>query len=388
MIRRSDLLRSRIANAMNEAGISPGMQQQAALSSEDRYAAVLQAKRLRNFWFTSNIIQGGAPITTNTRLLDAGNFVVSETITARYGVPIIVTDILSLFELYWQQDATGGQPLIFTKLQRIGGEDNATSVNLFNSTVPLISYLTIKHERNRKVILQDLGDTRDINELGDKDFPIVPFLLRPYEALHSVHYIPTTYYLQVDEVTLKAPHLGVRGFQVLAPDSPYASLSALAETQVRNYIKTAEPETFLMRVTFPFSDISAGFGLFKDVRTPQQDRPLLILGCASNLSAASARLEEDSGSRFRFTSANDLPNEIPLSLFAGNTDFRNENLFCKWPVPHFLEPGAMLRMRVINGAFPTYPNANGTPFAPGAGSVLATTRNDQNVEITFLCRTP
>lgn len=363
-----DALTEGQAHARNEA-VRP------ALTEVERYAAVVEAKRLRNFWFTSQLLSQDDPgISIGvTPLLSVTS------ITPRFSEPVIVTDMLSLFEPPLSK-ATDEVGILnqFVTVQQYGGQGNAYGRDFFNTDVFLMSWLTLKHERNRTTTA-----AFDRGELLDKFLPFTPYLLRPYETLR-VRY----YYSQDAHAGSNFAFCGFRALRVLDSNSPYAQLSALADRQVRNYIKGSSPETFFLEVKTTLASLGARETGTVEVRTPQQDRPLLILGATSNVRGCQARII-DEGGYYQFT-YQDKPNdhgfsailsphtwytEPPLSIIAPDTDFRNVNLFNMWPVPHVLEPGASLRILLKNGTIPDEQQP-------------AATRSSQDVRITFLCRTP
>lgn len=349
-----------------------------ALTAAERYAAVMEAKSARNFWFTSYI--------AGMELDNAANNARAISFTPRFSQPLILTDMLSMFE-------QGLRPSVrefLISITQYGGEGAAYGENYFITlTAPIMTRLLIKHERNRINNLVGSGGALDISELYDKQVGFVPRLMRPYETL-KIAYTETP-----DDTTIRQvyPHLGFRAVRVLRTDDPYTGFTAQTEKSVRDYIAGSEPETFFVEVRTTLASLGA-LGAMLDLRTPQLDRPVLILGAACNVEGLQARLTDElepfqltyqdkpniwpapAGRGFAFQQA--TYTDPPLVLWACNTNYRNVNPFCMWAVPHFVAPGNTLKISVTNGCLPQ-PNNFLTQ--------TAATRNSEDVRITFLCRT-
>jgi len=186
------------------------------------------------------------------------------------------------------------------------------------------------------------------------------------------------------------PHVGFRGLRVLQESDPYATLDNLATRSITNYINGANPETFFLEVKTTLASLGAiGTGSV-DLRTAQQDRPLLVLGAASNVDGCQIRMSSEKD-YYQFTyqekpAAMQFPDaatyhDPPLMLIAPNTDYRNTSLFNMWPVPHLLEAGDSFKIKLSNGCLP------GDASNTGTLTQAANTRGEQDVRITFICRT-
>ena len=351
--------------------LEPGI---AALTQEQRYQQAVMAKRTRNFWFTSTLM----PVTTGTPLAGVGGHVYSSQ-TPRFSLPLVLTDMLSLYE----PGRLSGVGPAFVQITQYGGEGGSgVGQNFFGAYSPLVTWLTLKHERDRQFMLIFAGAVVNSSPF-DKHIGFLPHLLRPYEVLRAQYAIANVQ----SPNDAPFPHLGLRAVRALLPSDPYAHLTPLADKQVRSYIAGNSPETFYFELKTTIAKLGAISTGFVDLRTEQFDRPLLILGAASNVMGVRTRIVEE-GSFYQFTfqekpdssfSAGAAYQDPPLSIVAPDTDFRNTNLFNMWPVPHMLEPGAVLRVRLLNGCFPT----TGTAVLRQA----AATRGGQDVRVTFICRT-
>lgn len=360
------------------------------LTAAARMAQVEVAKACRNFWFTSTLQSKKLGSAAGVGTVDKAGLTSSViSVTPRFSTPIIITDILSLYEPCFASQNSNAEPTVFTNMgvdiQQYGGEGNAYGRDFFGVyDVPLLSWLVLSHERNRTNLTLDAQI--EVPELMDKRITFVPHLLRPYESLRVTYSLARNFIINF---AIAMPHIGVRGVRALSLNNPYANLSALARQQVMSYINGSDPDTFLMEVRTPLASLGAINTGFVELRTPQQGRPLFILGAASNVDGCQVRVTDESG-YYQFTfqekpdptfTAAQSYTDPPLALVAPNTDYRNTDLFNMWPVPHFLEPNTVLRIRLNNGCFPGIQSTGGLLQA-------ASTRNDQDVRITFLCRTP
>lgn len=178
---------------------------------------------------------------------------------------------------------------------------------------------------------------------------------------------------------------GVRSVRVLPNDNPYAYAGASNDAAIRNYIEGSEPETFFLEAVLPFPNFPAVGGTIQ-IKTPQMERPLMVLGASTNLEGVQADLVDES-KYYQFTVADQpltkqplvpLYKSPPLSLWAANADFRNYNLYHMWAVPHLLDRGCQFVIKITNGL---------TPDTAGTFTEIARTKSEQYGRITFLCRT-
>lgn len=178
---------------------------------------------------------------------------------------------------------------------------------------------------------------------------------------------------------------GLRGVRALGADNPYSYFTASTDREIRDYISGTQPETFFLEATLPIASFPA-LGATVQIKTPQMERPLLVLGATSNVEGVQAELVDES-KYYTFTFA-DKPISLvagiplykapPLSVWACNSDFRNPNTYNMWAVPHLLERGSQLIIRLTNGL---------TPDTTGTFTESIRTKSEQDARIVFLCRT-
>lgn len=361
-----DFLRIRSSELLNSA---------IALTNEERWQQAVSAKTTRNFWFTASSF----PFTSGV-----GTAVKIGAETPRFAEPVIVTDVLAMFDYKFHVDtASAMQARNQLQLKRFGSDGASNGEDLFGLTGLVAADFITKHEKNRSQAIMLTGVADPVDDTQPKWLPFVPRLLRPYDFLQAEWQYNNGTLSKEDAWMLQ---LGFRGVRVMQVDSPYRYILEGPATQIKNYIAAMRPETFFLEIDFPFASLPApGVGPFV-VKTPQMGRPLLILGATSNLEGVQCNLYEE-GSYYRFTYLDQRPapdeaptTAPPLSLWCPDSDFRNTNLYNMWPVPHLLEPGAQLRLELTNGLIPT-------PTLPEVWQQVAKTRSSQNVKITFVCRT-
>jgi hypothetical protein len=355
-----------------------------ALSADERWQQAVFAKTVRNFWFTAT----GEPSPTSGGLAPV-SYITAE--TQRFAEPIIVTDLLSMFD-YKLTDPLSSAMVSRYLLQitRYGSHDASTGIDLFGLTGLVGAEFITKHEKNRSTTVQSaVPPGTGVFDTQPKYLPFVPRLLEPYDFLQARWEMNPLITGQNTSFEGWYPQLGLRAVRVFAVDNPYRYIQKNPAKRIKDYVAQNEPETFFLTITFPFSKIPALNAPPLDVRTPEMGRPLLVLGAATNLEGVQSALYEDA-SYYNFTSLDPRPKAVskvpaytyvPMSLWAANTDFRNTNMFNMWPVPHLLEPGAQLSLKIVNG-LATFFDAAGGFFQN-----IASTRNSQDVRITFICRT-
>lgn len=346
----------------------------AALTIEERYQQVKFAQRVRNFWFTA----------TSPPFSATGDYGPRIAATPRLSEPVVITDILSMFD-YTDSTSFGVPGLeppgrILLQVMEYGGKSGAYGEAFWGLSAPTFQEFLVKHEKtNSQTALSTIAD------IQGKLLNFVPRLLEPYQAL-QVTFDPNT---ALDLQLLAQPQLGFRAVRALPLDDTYAYLKQRADVSVNNYVKGSNPVTFLMELQIPFAQLPT-LGKTAVFKTEQNDRPLLVLGACSNIEGAQGGLY-DEAQYYNFTLIDqplNYPNktpfytDVPLSLWAPNTDFRTANLFNIWPVAHFLEPGAQLRVTLTSGLI--------AQFDPAGGFFTQSlaTRSSQAARITFLCRTP
>lgn len=361
-----------------------------ALSDEERYAQAESARTVRNFWFTASARPPALPISLTTHIPVVGQ-------TPRFSEPVIVTDILSTFDFKpGLAGPSAMQSRYFLEIIRYGSDDASSGVALFGLPGPVGQEMITKHEKNNSQAIT-IGSTPDLTatDTQPKWLPFVPRLLKPYDFIEARWFPnpPLTDFSDLIQPSIRTDawplQLGFRAARIVPTDSPYRYLTMAFQERIKNYIKNEKPETFFMQVSFPFADIPAIGNPPLMVKTPQQGRPLLILGAVTNLEGCQAGLlSEEDYYKFTFLDAQDrvdslslfAPTDVPLNLWAPDSDFRNTNIFNMWPVPHLLLPDAQLSIAVNNGQIPIS-NA-GISFQQ-----TAKTRGSQAARITFLCRT-
>lgn len=351
-----------------------------ALTAAQRVKQVIDAKRVRNFFFTSTIL-GQETIAVDDPI---GQATLTE--TPRFGVPTIVTDMLSMVEFPLTNSDGNTTEYLSAKVEQYGG-DSASGYgrDLFELYSTILTRLLMKHEKNRVAVAYP-PSPGPLPELCDKWISFVPRLIRPFESwratfIESLFNGPTR-----RATTYMIPHIGLRGLRVLRDGDPYAQVTPNNQKLIDRYVGSgANPETFFIELRTTLASLGAA-GAEVTLRTPKFERPLLILGAASNVDGCQAELyDENDYYTFTYQEAPKIttaPQDYtypPLQLIAPNTDYRNTNLFNMWPVPHVLETGDVLRLRLRNGCLPSAVANN--------YSQVASTRNDEDVRVTFVCRT-
>lgn len=343
------------------------------LTPEQRYAQACWAQRYRNFFFTATGQSIGL-------IVGAVSSAIVPPVPG-FADPIVITDLISQFDMQVKVAAAANNATRFLlQIQQYGGSGKAYGKDFFGLSSPAPAEFIAKFEKSSTGNLLT-------TQPESKWLQFTPRMLESYETFH------VTWTLQfapgVDANRRLTPQLGFRAVRALKADNPYSYIRDLADREVRNYINGSDPETVLIEINFPFANIpAAGSHVPLVVQTDQQQRPLLVLGAATNLEGCQGDLFDES-EQYQFTNvdavrlipavANAYYDAPPLSLWAPNTDFRTPGLYGMWAMPHLLLPGASLKVKLYNGLWPSV-------NAPLWGSV-ATTRGSQNARIVFLCRT-
>lgn len=354
---------------------------QSRLTPEQRYNEARQARQFRNFWFTAT-----TQYDTNT-IDEASNSGTVQATTPRFSEPMIITEILNLVDFGLADPSTPPNlnPPTLMQLTEYGGEARAFGQDYFGASELLPSRYLLHHEKNRMTTVNnDCGP-----DVQEKYLPFVPRLIHPFMYLRAVFNFNGLFTPGGPNLTF-APilQLGFRAIKAVGRENPYSYLPKAADDQIRNYINTSDPETFYLTIeTLKGSDLRvllASVGTI-DLKTPQQDRPLLILGATTNIVGAQASLESDA-EYYKFTYLDNQPSgpaffhylRVPLNLWATIEPFRNVNSFNMWPLPHLLLPGGQLKVTL----------SDLWPFSYGVGEEgIISTPGDTPCRITFLCRT-
>jgi hypothetical protein len=336
------------------------------LSRKERLEQARFAQKVRNCWFTATANLPEAATIDGFPLQGK---------TPSFGDAVILTDILSMVD-YVNDVGSMNIPRFLLQLRSYGGQVS-DGEDFFGLAAFAPQEFITKHEKNRGT----LGVANELTDTQDKWLEFVPRMLRPYERIQ----VKWQTELAEGAGHFWFPQLGFRGVRTLKPDNPYSYLTTLASQQIQEYIAGSAPDTFFLEVQIPFASLPAS-GASITVKTDPMNRPLLVLGAASNLAGCQADLFDD-GEYYQFTRLDAQAssplwpayNSPPLSLWAPDTDFRNTNLFNMWPVPHLLERSAQLRIVLTNGLMPE--------VFTHTFQQLASTRSSQPAIITFVCRT-
>lgn len=340
------------------------------LSPEIRYAQARTAQRLRNFFFTATFQPRSASVVTATNARMLGR-------TPAYSNSMILADIISLMELTQARS----QQFLAMELFEFGGQERSQGLDYFGLTGLIPQRYLLKHEKNRSIGLA-IAALDPVNDLQGRYIAYVPRLLAPYQQLECEWRNGGGGGSATDELFIQT---GFRAVQSLPPDNPYGYFTTETDKRIKNYIASARPQTFFLEATLPLANFPA-VGLTAQMKTPQMERPLLVLGASSNIEGCQAELVDEL-KYYTFTDADEpiaripgipLYKAPPLALWACNSDLRNYNLYHMWAVPHLLEPGHQLIIRLTNGL---------TPTPLGVFQETMRTRSEQAARVTFICRT-
>lgn len=195
------------------------------------------------------------------------------------------------------------------------------------------------------------------------------------------------------------PEADFRAVQVLNAADPYGQLCGRLKSQVCNYIKGYDSETFILDLEIPTANLPAATATIA-YTTPLQERPLLIYGIATNINGAQIALRDPSVQwdfaidpkppTIAINNGAVVPGAypalrgVPINVLCGNGDLTMHEAYHMLPVPHLLEPNTGLTVKLTNGLRPT--------GVGGAYAQSIDTNNNQghstgNGHIAFLCRT-
>jgi len=345
------------------------------LTPDMRYAQAVAAQQLRNFFFTATLQPYSVAF-----LFPGGTRLLAR--TPIFADPLLVTEIISLYDM----EQSLSQQFLSLEVLEYGGQERSVGLDHFGLSGYVPQRYLISHEKNRSVQAAS-GTGLASFDLQSRFVGYVPRLLAPGQQLEfDWTNIVTAAHIEAPSTTRLFLQAGLRAVRALLPDNPYAKFSTIADRQICDYIKGSSPETFFLEARLEFADFPAA-GATVTIKTPQMDRPLLVLGASSNLEGAQAELRDES-EYYTFTFA-DVPitqvpgvalyNAPPLALWASNSDLRNISTYNMFPVPHLLERGAQLIIKLTNGLTP-----NNTV---GGFAETMLTRGEQAARIVFLCRT-
>lgn len=340
------------------------------LTPEMRYQQARIAQKLRNFWTTATLQpRAAAPNSpTGVRLLAR---------TPALSNAMVLTDIMSMFEL----EARFSPFFVVLEVLEYGGQEHSNGLDYFGLSGKIPQNYLLKHEKNSSIAVVGIGGPFSGAPSG-RHIACIPRLIAPYQQLEFDWTNTGAGGVGTDELFLQA---GLRMVVPLKEDNSYSYFTTSTDQEIKSYIANNRPETFFMEAQLPFANFPA-VGATVSIKTPQQERPLLILGASSNVEGVQAELVDES-KYYTFTLADDplsktaaipLYKAPPLALWACNGDMRNRNIYNMWPVPHLLDRGTQLVIRITNGL---------TPDSTGTFRETIDTRSTQAARITFLCRT-
>lgn len=348
----------------------------AGVPAVSRFEDAVKARRCRNLCFSAV-----APVITN-----AGGAIPADTLvqakTQPFASPVIVTDILNFdepvragfyFGVVWQMVRlfTSGAGL----QQDFFGAGNLTN-----------SLMTFGHYQSNATISTDAPSIKN---------HFMPYLLQPNEIFEV-----TWEFMDLDVARDQVnPELDFRGVQVLGQGDVYGQLCGKLKEQVCAYIKRYDTETSLLTIRVPLADFPAA-GRTLTLNTEIQERPLLVLGIATNINGAQFQLYDNSVF-WRFcvppvtpmttidagvSVAGNYGNivSLPINAFTGNADLTFHEAYYMFPVPHLLAPNTTLQVELTNGL--RSDGLTGT-FTQTMNTINNNNRSTGEGYITFLCRT-
>lgn len=355
------------------------------LPASVRYEQARFAQSVRNFWFTAT----GQQIVVATSLTPQGQ-PISIASTPRFSEPVIITDVLAMVDYKYNDDLVEytrapNLPRFNLTMTSYGGESKSLGEDFFGLTGPVGQEYITRWERNDSIgILTSLPQR--LLQPDAKLLPFVPRLLAPYETIQIGFQSLTQPSVAPPFEFAWNPQLWFRAVRVIREDNPYRYFSNTLERRIQNQIRGAVPETFYLDLEFPHANLPVLNGPAVTVKTPQMDRPLLVLGASCNVEGLQADLWDDS-KYYQFTHLDEplaspkFYQAPPLNMWCPRVEHRNNNSFNMFPVPHLLEPDAMFRLELFNGLNPQLAAA-----PPGSFVQEADTENNQPVRITFICR--
>jgi hypothetical protein len=340
-----------------------------------RYEDAIRARRCRNIFFNAM----GPVVTSDGGAIPADTVVQAK--TQPFAAPIIVTDILNFDEpvrsgFYWG---------VVWQLVRLFTSGAGLQQDFFGAGNLTDSLMTLGHYQSNR--------TNNIDAPSVKQH-FMPYLLQPNEVIEVIWE-----FLDVgvarDQVN---PEIDIRGIQVLGKEDAYGQLCGKLREQVCNYIKRYDTETFYLIKKLPLTDFPAASAQVT-LNTPIQERPLLILGFATNINGAQIQIFDNSVF-WRFCVSPTVPQTVvnggavvpgnygniqglPINVPSCNGDLTYHEAYNMFPVPHLLAPNTALQVQLTNGL-----------RSDGLTGTFTQTMNTTNNEgrstgegyITFLCR--
>lgn len=351
-------------------------------SRERRLQEALIARRCRNVYFGAM-----APVVYGASVPD----LITEGQTSPFADPIIVTDLLD-----YMLPNNIGFPSIYTDIHasvlRVFVTGTVAPEDFFGAGNYFPAVWTLGHYRS---MLALFGSNFDV---PTTKMHFAPFILKPGSVFKASWEL-----LDFNPANQGQFHgeLHCRGVRVLKNEDPYGQLCGKLRDQVCGYIDTFDPETAIVDLTIPTADFPAA-GLSRQYYTPLQDRPLLILGIASNINGAQIQMRDDSTQTNFVVSpvvprtaynggavaAGVYPANIPglaLYVVAANCDLTQHEAYNMLPVPHLLAPNTQLTIKLTNGL---RPRGNAATFEQSMETNTSySTSGSGPGHITFLCRT-
>lgn len=340
-----------------------------------RFEDAVKARRCRNVCFAAM----GPVITDSGGAIPADTLVQAK--TPPFAAPVIVTDILNFDEPV----VSGFYFGVVWQLVRLFTSGAGIQQDFFGAGNLTNSLMTLGHYQS--------------NATADTDAPSIknhfmPYLLQPNEIFEI-----NWEFMDVNTARSQVnPELHFRGVQVLGSNDAYGQLCGTLKEQVCNYIKRYDTETTFLVKKLPLASFPAA-GTMITLNTDLQERPLLILGVATNINGAQFQLYDNSVF-WRFCVPPVKPQttisggaqvagnygniaSLPINVLSSNSDLTLHEAYYMFPVPHLLAPNTALQIQLINGLRP-----NGLT---GAFTQAMNTTNNVGVStgegyITFLCR--
>ncbi len=341
-----------------------------------RFADAVKARRCRNmFWSAMGpvISQSGGVIPADT---------IVQAKTKPFANPVIVTDILN-----FDEPVTGGFYFgVVWQMIRLFTSGAGLQQDFFGAGNLTNSLMSLGHYQS--------------NTTADTDAPsikqhFVPYILQPNEIFEIAWE-----FMDVGVIREQVnPEIDFRGVQVLSPKDAYGSLCGKLKEQVCNYIKRWDTETFFLTRKLALADFPAA-GATVTLNTEIQERPILILGIATNINGAQMQLFDNSVF-WRFcvpptvpqtvvnggvSGAGNYPSmpSLPINTLTGNSDLTLHEAYYMFPVPHLLAPNVALQIELTNGLRPDGLTAT---FTQTMNTTNNFGRSTGEGYITFLCRT-
>lgn len=346
----------------------------AALPASERWRDALIARRCRNLFFGAM-----APVVYGTPPTEADIIVQAQ--TQPFADPVIVTDILNFTEkpLFDGQYMASVRTLMRLFTTGLGAQEDFFAAGNFTNTI-----FTLGHYQ-----------TSDDIDGASYKIEFAPYLMGPGQTFQAqwelLDYIVTTH-----------PYNGeihFRALQVMKQEDPYGQLCGTLKDQVCNYIERYNSETFILNVELAIADFPTA-GNTVTLRTPLQERPLLILGVATNINGAQVQMRDDS-IKWNFVASPVVPTRavnngvptagvyprivgLPLSVLAANSDLTLHEAYNMLPVPHLLAPGASLKIDLTSGIRPI---GSAATFDQTMNTLSTLGISTGPGQISFLCRT-